>query len=72
MQIIGQELQPRRLTLVHFGIALGVVAYENFAECRIESFNVFGKIFAIFEVELSQAALLRGTGAEVFVFGAVM
>src|SRR5579864_732046 len=62
MQVIGQALEAVRLPPVEGLIALRVVSHQYFAKCRLERFDVGGKVFSVLEIELILSALLDRTG----------
>src|SRR5256885_422916 len=64
VQVLGQVAQPSRLTVVHRGVALRVVAHEDLAEGGRERLDVARVIVAVLEIELVLATLLRGGGGE--------
>src|ERR1700733_4957147 len=68
---IGQPLQACRLSFIQWAIAIWVVTYQHFAECRIERFNVTREILAIFKVEFGLSAFLRRTGGDNALGGSV-
>ena len=67
MQVVGQPLQPRRLSPVQGGVALGVVAHQHLAERGIERVDVLREVLAVLEIELRLTALFGGARGRVSV-----
>src|SRR5580692_1912241 len=63
-QVVGKLLQPSRLHAVEGLIALGVEAHQHLAKGRSEGLDVPGEVFAVLELELVLAALLRWRGGD--------
>src|SRR5208283_2835121 len=62
VEVVGQSLQSVCLSPVECLVALRVVSYQYFAECRPKGFNVVTKVSAVLKIELILAALLDRTG----------
>src|SRR5713226_9663277 len=65
VEVLGESLQPRRLSPVQRRIALRVVAHEDLAKGRLKGLDVLSEVLAILEVELVLPALLGGTGEHI-------
>src|SRR5262249_30146814 len=67
VQVFGEPLETRCLSLVQGAIAFRVVAYQYFTESGLERLDVLGEVLPVLEVEFVLAALLGRAGGGVAV-----
>src|SRR5262245_20353410 len=60
-QVVRETMQARCLPLIESLVAFRVVAHQNLAESRVESFDMRREFFAILKLELFLPALFGRT-----------